>query len=63
MDLSGYDEWKTRDPDDDRCEFCGTREGGDGWQPDACDGKCRRVWRDADDENDARRDDRMTGDE
>ena len=36
--------------------------GYDEWKT-ACDGKCRRVWRDADDENDARRDDRMTGDE
>jgi hypothetical protein len=22
-DLPGYDDWKTHNPDDDRCEFCG----------------------------------------
>jgi len=53
MDLPGYDAWKTADPDEGRCEICGTREGGDGWQPDRCDGECRRVWRDPDAENDA----------
>lgn len=57
---AGYDEWKTRDPDDDRCEFCGARNEGHtarGWQPDECTGKCRRSWRDPNAENDARRDD------
>lgn len=56
MDLPGYDEWVTRDPDEGRCEFCGTREGRDGWQPDACTGEFRRKWRDPDAEYDARGD-------
>jgi hypothetical protein len=56
-ELPGYDDWKTRDPDEDRCEYCGVSlRGLDGWQPDRCTGECRRSWRDADAEYDAWRD-------
>lgn len=46
--LPGYDDWKTHNPDDDRCEFCGVhpRECRGGWQPDLCTGECGRSWRD-----------------
>lgn len=57
-DLPGYDEWKTRDPDEGRCEFCGANlRRRDGWQPDACTGECGRSWRDPDAEYEAMRDD------
>jgi len=59
MSLPGYDEWKTRSPDDEnpRCEFCGAYESEvrKGWQPDACTGECGRVWRDPDAEYEASR--------
>lgn len=50
MDLPGYDAWKTSNPDDDRCEFCGVhrRECREGWQPRTCTGECKRGWRDPD---------------
>ena len=58
MDLPGYDEWKLRDPDEGRCEYCGASMcHTDGWQPDACTGECGRGWRDPDAEYDAARDD------
>lgn len=58
-DLPGYDDWKTHNPDDDRCEFCGAhpRECAAGWQPDRCTGECGRGWRDPDAEYEAERDD------
>jgi hypothetical protein len=60
MDLPGYDDWKTSNPDDLRCEHCGA--GPEclerGWQPDGCNGECGIKWRDPDDERDAKRDDR-----
>lgn len=58
MSLPGYDEWKTHDPDDDRCEFCGASPYAmrDGWQPRDCTGECRRSWRDPDAEYDRMRD-------
>lgn len=60
MSLPGYDEWKTTDPDDGRCEFCGVHERDcrDGWEPDCCIGKCGRHWRDPDYERDLRNEDR-----
>jgi len=58
MDLPGYDAWKTHNPDDDRCEFCGADPRYcKGWQPDACTGECGIGWRDPDAEYDRRRDD------
>lgn len=64
MSLPGYDDWLMHNPADDRCEFCGAEpwQCRAGWQPDCCTDECGRKWRDADDENDARRDDRLTGD-
>lgn len=61
MELPGYDEWKTHNPDDDRCEFCGANPDDcrAGWQPECCTGECGQGWRDPDAENDARRDDAM----
>lgn len=61
MGLPGYDEWKTHNPDDDRCEFCGAheREARGGWQPEGCTGECQQEWRDPDAEYDAMRDDEM----
>lgn len=58
MGLPGYDEWKTRNPDDDRCEFCGAhpREYRGGWQPSNCNGACGQTWRDPDFEYDQMRD-------
>lgn len=58
-DLPGYDDWKTHNPDDDRCEHCGVhpRECREGWQPDRCTGECGRRWRDPDAEYEAKRDD------
>lgn len=54
-----YDDWKTHNPDDDRCEFCGVhpRECRGGWQPDACTGECGQKWRDPDAEREMERDD------
>lgn len=56
--LPGYDDWKTHNPDDDRCEFCGAhhRECSAGWQPDRCTGECGKRWRDPDAEYEAARD-------
>jgi hypothetical protein len=58
MDIPGYDAWKTMSPDDadQRCEFCGARDVGTGWEPKECTGECCRSWRDADAEYDAMRD-------
>jgi len=54
----GYDIWKTSNPDDGRCEFCGAypRECRGGWQPDCCTGECGCSWRDPDYERDLRND-------
>jgi hypothetical protein len=53
-----YDDWKTHNEDDDRCEYCGaTLKHGAGWQPDQCTGDCRVVWRDPDAEYEKMRDD------
>ncbi len=59
--LPGYDEWKTHNPDDDRCEFCGAPPEACrlGWQPDCCTGECGRSWRDPDAEYDEMRDEQM----
>lgn len=59
MTLPGYDEWKTHNPDDDRCEFCGAypSEFSAGWQPSVCNGECRQTWRDPDAERDDSRTD------
>lgn len=56
--MRGYDDWKTHDPNDDRCEHCGAWPGEwrGGWQPSACTGKCGREWRDPDAERDRIRD-------
>lgn len=53
-----YDDWKTHNPDDDRCEFCGAAPGEarGGWQPDGCTGECGTVWRDPDQEYEKARD-------
>jgi hypothetical protein len=60
MSLPGYDDWKTHNPDDDRCEHCGVhpRECAGGWQPEQCTGECGRSWRDPDFEYDQMRDER-----
>lgn len=57
--LPGYDEWKTRDPDEGRCEFCGVHasECRSGWRPSRCTGECDLSWRDPDTEYEAARDD------
>lgn len=57
-ELPGYDDWKTHNPDDDRCEFCGAYpwEKRTGWQPEKCTGECKIKWRDPDAEYDAWRD-------
>ena len=58
MDLPGYDAWKTHNPADDLCEFCGAdARRCKGWQPEPCTEECRTVWRDPDAEYDAMRDD------
>lgn len=56
--MTSYDDWKTHNPDDDRCEHCGAheRECGRGWQPRQCTGECGHVWRDPDAEYERRRD-------
>jgi hypothetical protein len=53
-----YDDWKTHNPDDDRCEFCGVApwECRGGWQPDQCTGECHQSWRDPDAEYEKMRD-------
>ena len=58
MELPGYDDWKTHNPDDDRCEHCGAdpRVYRAGWQPTPCTGECGTVWRDPDAEYEAARD-------
>lgn len=56
--LPGYDAWKTHNPDDDCCEFCGALPKRGGWQPDECTGECQRGWRDPDAEYDRRRDEK-----
>jgi hypothetical protein len=63
MSLPGYDDWKTHDPADDRCEFCGADAADcrDGWTPVACSGKCGKSWRDPDYEYDKMRDERDFG--
>lgn len=60
MSLPGYDEWKTRNPDDDRCEFCGAdpEDCRHGWRPDRCTGRCGYNWRDPDHERDCKIDER-----
>jgi hypothetical protein len=60
-DLPGYDEWKTHNPEDDRCEYCGAypSECRGGWAPSICTGECGRGWRDPDFERDQARDDEM----
>jgi hypothetical protein len=54
--LPGYDAWKTHNPADDCCEFCGvhSQECRGGWQPERCNGECGRSWRDPDAERDER---------
>lgn len=54
-----YDDWKTHNPDDDRCEFCGAApwECRGGWQPNGCTGDCGKGWRDPDHEYEKMRDD------
>jgi len=62
-DLPGYDDWKTHNPDDDRCEFCGANPNASkhGWAPDECTGKCDTSWRDPDYEYDRKRDEEDRG--
>jgi hypothetical protein len=56
MDIPGYDEWKTHNPADDCCEYCGADPRYcTGWQPEECSGECGRSWRDPDYELDMRR--------
>lgn len=59
MDLPGYDDWKTTNPADERCEYCGVhpRECRGGWQPEDCTGECGKAWRDPDYELELRRED------
>lgn len=57
--LPGYDSWKTHDPTDDLCEFCGADpRRSRGWQPGRCTGECGTVWRDPDDEYEKLRDEK-----
>jgi hypothetical protein len=58
MNLPGYDKWKTHDPADDCCEFCGAdpRHNSNGWQPHCCTGECGVRFRDPDAELEERRD-------
>ena len=60
MSLPGYDDWKTHNPDDDRCEFCGAhpRDFAGGYKPARCTDECNAQWRDPDDEHDQMRDKR-----
>ena len=57
-----YDDWKTHNPDDDRCEFCGCApwEFRGGWQPGPCTGECRQSFRDPDREYDEMMDERLS---
>ena len=54
-----YDDWKTHNSDDDRCEFCGAApwESRGGWKPRSCTGECKTAWRDPDHEYEKMRDD------
>jgi hypothetical protein len=55
--MTTYDAWKTHNPADDLCEFCGADpRDSKGWQPHCCTGECQRAWRDPDAEYDAMRD-------
>lgn len=56
-----YDDWKTHNPDDDRCEFCGCApsEFCSGWQPDRCTGECGKGWCDPDQEYEKMRDEQQ----
>jgi hypothetical protein len=57
VSITGYDDWKTHNPDDDRCEHCGADpRGTKGWAPEDCTGKCGTSWRDPDYEYDRMRD-------
>ena len=42
MSLPGYDEWKTHNPSDDCCDYCGAdpRYCRGGWEPNECTGEC-----------------------
>jgi hypothetical protein len=58
MSLPGYDNWKTHNPADDLCEFCGADPRYcRGWEPASCTGECGIKFRDPDAEYDAMRDD------
>ena len=60
MSLPGYDEWKTHDPADDCCEFCGADPRYcRGWEPRDCTGECGIRFRDPDAEYDAMRDEEL----
>jgi hypothetical protein len=52
------DDWKTHNPDDDRCEFCGAHpwEFRDGWRPSRCTEECNGCFRDPDAEYDKMKD-------
>lgn len=57
-----YDNWKTHNPDDDRCEYCGAHPRDFfGWQPTQCSGECRQSFRDPDFEYEQMRDEPETG--
>jgi hypothetical protein len=62
--MSTYDAWKTHNPADDNCEYCGATpfETCKGWEPSCCNGNCGVRWRDPDAEYDAMRDARMERD-
>jgi hypothetical protein len=51
-----YDDWKTHNPDDDRCELCIRGSVAGSWQPHCCTGQCERIWRDPDYEYEKMRD-------
>ena len=61
MSLPGYDSWKTHNPADDCCEYCGAdpRYCRGGWEPNECTGECGRNFRDPDAEYEAMRDREM----
>lgn len=45
--MRGYD--RMSDPSDDRCDFCGANiKNLRGWEPEDCNGQCRRNFRDPD---------------
>jgi hypothetical protein len=62
--MTTYDQWKTHNPADDNCQYCGAspRECRAGWEPMNCSGKCGIRWRDPDAEYDAMRDRQMERD-